>query len=81
MNIGDQIIYAREDSGADFPVLGLFLAPGEPLTVGEDLSEQLADRFVEEGVCRPYTAEPSVPEAASREADPPPAAVKPGKAG
>jgi hypothetical protein len=52
---GGQIIYAREDSGLDFPALGLLISPGEPLTIGQDLDIEFAQRLVDEGICTPFT--------------------------
>lgn len=50
-----QIIYAREDSGLDFPAEGLLISPGEPLMIGKDLDLEFANRLVDEGICVPYT--------------------------
>ena len=48
------IIYAQEDSGRDFPHLGVFLQPGVPIVAGE-IGVEFADRLVEEGICALYT--------------------------
>ncbi len=54
---GTVLLYNIEDSGQDFPVIGLFLEPGVPLTVGEDIKGDMAARMVARGTLRVVPAE------------------------
>ena len=78
---GGQIIYALEDSGRDYPSMGLLLSPNEPLTIGKDLDLEFAHRLVDEGICRPHVPKrkPKVEPPAAPTVDTPIAPQEPAK--
>lgn len=74
---GDILEYAREDSGMSIDSEDLFLVPGEPIVVGEDVDAEFGQRLVDLKVCRLQAASPAPADKAEKTATQQAASLQP----